>query len=81
MCFRERYDRLAAVPVILTLLTGSLTLNLTPEEIDAITQSGTITRSLMQYNALCDDSTVNFDAIVQGAGKVIFVNVLFSEKV
>jgi hypothetical protein len=72
---------LAAVPVILTLLTGSLTLNLTLEEIDAITQNGTITRSLMQYNALCDDSTVNFDAIVQGDGKVIFVNVLFSENV
>jgi hypothetical protein len=45
-------------------VNGSLTLNLTPEEIDAITQNGTITRSLIQYNALCDDSTVNFDAII-----------------
>ncbi len=53
-------------------MTGSLTLNLTPEEIEQLSLNGTITRDLIQYDALCADSTVKFDTIVvQGDGKLL----------
>ena len=53
-----------------SVISGSLVINLTPEESQQLAANGTLDRTLLTYNAACQDSSVDFNQItVNGEGR------------